>query len=138
MNKKKIIIGVCAFLILLVGIIITSVIVLNNNRTNEEELKKEITKLGKDVYENNYYQVIGSDDESRASNLSLYKDTGIKFNLDNLATMSSLEEDKVLDKFVNSKTGEKCDAKKSRVIIYPKESYKQKDYTIEVELECGF
>ena len=39
---------------------------------------------------------------------------------------------------VNDKTKEECDRNSSMVIIYPKDPYGQKDYTIDAILVCGF
>ena len=49
-----------------------------------------------------------------------------------------LSIEKIIDKFVNSKTKKECDKLSTRVIIYPKSPYEKDSYNIKTELICGF
>ena len=70
--------------------------------------------------------------------LEKYKDIGIKVSLDNLSRYKKDDMDDILKQFVNDKTKEECDRNSSMVIIYPKDPYGQKDYTVDAILVCGF
>ena len=126
------IIGVVVIVVLIVlGLIF---FVFNDNK---KQLTKELENVGKNFYENYYYDKVGKDEKERPSLLSKYSTRGIKVDLENLAS-SSGNKDELLNKFVNKKTKEKCNEINTKVTIYPKDPYGRKDYTIEVELDCGF
>lgn len=126
-NKYKIVIA-CIFVIVIFAIFIP---VSFSVKGQEQKLAEELKKVTANFYENTYYNQIGNDDGTRLSFLSKYASTGIKINLENLARTTN-NTDEILKKFNG------CNAKNTKAIIYPKESFGQKNYTIEVELDCGF
>ena len=138
LNKKKIfIIGgvVLALILLIVGLVI---LVPKFTYNQEKELTKELKDLGKSFYEDYYYNGLAKTDEEKIEFVSRYKDLGIKVSLSNAARVKVNETDEILKKFVNKKTGEDCDADSSMITIFPKEPYGVKDYSINVNLVCGF
>lgn len=131
--NKKIIMIVSALLVVIV-VLIVGFIFLTGTMSKEKELKKLLEDMGREFYENQYYEKTKPTDEERREFIKSYSKLGIKINLNNLGR---LDGDK-LKEFVNPKTKEACDAEKSKVTIYPTEKYGKKDYKIEVELVCGF
>ncbi len=137
-NKhRKIILIIDGVLIVLMFALLILVVSLNDGGDNKRELEKELEKLGKDFYENEYYPLLSDNAEERANFLKSTEKSGIKINLENI---KSYNKDKGRDtiNFVNSETNEACNLEKTRVIIYPKSDYSKKSYEIKVELDCGF
>jgi len=136
LNDKK-------FLLILGGIVLLAIILialLLIFRTNEGQLKKELKEMGVSFYEDYYYDSLkknyeGNDDGFK-DYLMGFKEQGFKIDLDNLSRVNDMQ-DKLKD-FVNSKTDEECDKLKTNIIIYPKENYGKKDYTMDITLVCGF
>ena len=94
--------------------------------------------MGKDFYENFYYEQVGSTNEERANFLSKYESIGIKINLDNLSRYDNNKNADKLNEFVNKKTNKSCDKVNTKVTIYPKKPYNKTSYKIETQLDCGF
>ena len=123
------------------SVLVVTVLVLGlyatrpEEKNNEEELKKELTKLGKDFYENFYYDLVV--DSNGIDQISKFSTVGIKANLNALEKYNS-DNKKIIKKFVNSDTEKKCNKDNTKVIIYPKSPYKKGDYKIEIQLDCGF
>ena len=135
-NKKNtvIVLSCVGVLVLIAGIIGITYSLSNND---EKKLTSELEMIGRHFYEDFYYTQIGSDESERTSFLSKYSAIGIKVDLENLArTLDNKDEE--LAKFVNSKTKEQCNTTNSKVTIYPKDPYGQKDYEIQVVIDCGF
>ena len=140
-QNKKIVIACGIGLILIVAIVIIVIVNLDKTEkeiTQEEKLTQYLEDMGKDFYENFYYQQIGKDDESRKAFLEKYKKIGIKVNIDNLSRYKTEENKNKIEAFVNDETGEKCNRENTKITIYPKEPYSQTDYDIELKLDCGF
>lgn len=136
-NKKVLIIaGVVVAIILLV--VILFLIFGGNNKNQSQELSSSLKDLGITFYEDFYYNQIGSNDEERREFLEKYKDIGIKVSLDSLSRHKKDETKQILEEFVNEETGEECDKNSSMVVIYPREPYGKKDYSIDAKLICGF
>ena len=134
-NLKKIV----AFAAVLVLVVVLGVVfAVKNGNSQEKVLSNKLEQLGTDFYENFYYKQIGETKDARAEFLAKFKDIGIKVNLDNLIRHNTEESDELKKEFVNSKTNEACDTNNTKVVIYPKDPYNEKDYKIEVILECGF
>lgn len=132
-NKKRlylIIAGTISFIVIIVLIIILGF------RTNEKKLNGLLEQMGIDFYENHYYNQSDKTETGRIDFVQKFKDKGIKINLDGLRQYPGNEE--IVEKFVNSKTKEKCNTENTRVIVYPEAPFGEKDYRIVVELDCGF
>ncbi len=97
-----------------------------------------VESMGKDFYENFYYEQVGSTDEERADFLSKYESIGIKINLDNLSRYGENKNADEISKFVNQKTKKACDKTNTKVVIYPQKPYNKTSYKIETQLDCGF
>lgn len=106
-------------------------------KDNKSVLTNELENAGKNFYENFYYNQVGSNESEKKDFLSRYATIGIKIDLENLARTSE-NQDELLSKFVNKKTGQECNKANTKVTIYPKDPYGQKDYTIESTIDCGF
>lgn len=138
-NKKTIIVSGIA-LVLVVVAIVGAVFLFGNgsSMSNKAKYEKTLREMGKDFYENYYYERTGKSDEERKEFLSKYSTTGIKIDLENLARYNGESNKEKVADLVNPDNKNVCDAKNTRVIIIPKESYKKTDYEIKLELDCGF
>ncbi len=105
-------------------------------KSNEEELKVKLSELGKDFYENYYYDRMGTDEALKKEQLSKFENIGIKVDLENLSRYENNEE--ILSFFVNSLSGVSCNTENTKVIIYPKSDYNKGSYEMEIILDCGF
>lgn len=132
-RKKTIII----LSILLITVLIFLAVILLFEDT-ENKYKKELESLGREYYENYYYNLIGKTLTEKKDFLIDYTSLGIKIDLDNISRYNNKANKDKVDKFINPKTKKPCDTKNTKVIIYPKENFGKKDYDIKVELECGF
>ena len=131
-NKIIIIIGV---LLVVVAVVLFSVL---NKPSNEKKLKTSLTEMGRNFYENFYYEQVGSSADERSTLLSKFTTIGIKIDLDNLGRYNNGEFSSKIKEFKNNKTDEKCSKTNTKVVIYPKSPYGKTDYTIKTELDCGF
>ena len=107
--------------------------------SQEDKLSKSLTKMGEEFYTEFYYKQISQNKSAAevAENLEKFKDIGIKINLDNLARYKDGANKEEIAKFKNS-NGKECNVQSTRAIIYPKSPYGKNDYTVKVELDCGF
>ena len=137
-NKKFIIIAIAVLAIIILTIILC--VTVKGKSSEQERLTASLKELGVDFYENFYYNQTGTEEKTRTEFLEKYKDLGIKVSLSSLARykQANNSEENVLEKFVNSKTKEACDADSSKVVIYPKSPYGKTDYYIDAILVCGF
>lgn len=136
--NKKVVIMIISIIILVIFASIILFFTLNKSEDESLKLSSSLKDLGIDFYENFYYKQIGKTDNERKEFLEKYKDIGIKISLDNLSRYKKDDMDDILKQFVNDKTKEECDRNSSMVIIYPKDPYGQKDYTVDAILACGF
>lgn len=134
-NKSLIIIIVSVVVVAIIAVIAMLFI---DKKDNKKELEKSLTEMGRDFYENFYYDQVGSSADERTSLLSKFTTVGIKVDLDNLGRYNNGELKDQISKFQNKKNKEKCSKTNTRVIIYPKSPYGKTDYTVEIELDCGF
>lgn len=133
-NKKIVIPILCLIACGIVAIIIFG----RFEGSQEKKLTSKLQEMGKDFYENFYYQQVGSTNEERIKFLKKFETIGIKVNLDNLSRYNLKDSEQVLSQFVNKKNNTNCDKTNTQVIIYPVEPYNQDSYNLEVHLECGF
>lgn len=134
MDKKKIgiIAGAC---VVVIAIVVGLILFLGGS--NEKKLNANLTKLGRQFYEEFYYPSQEKSQSDVKEFVKKFEKTGIKINLENIAKISKVDK-ALVDSMVNKKTKEKCDAKNTTVTIYPEKPYGKSDYKIEVNLECGF
>lgn len=139
-DKKKKMIQICA---IAVGLIVVFAIVLwltrGSNLSLEDSLSKSLKNMGEEFYTEFYYAEVTRDKTTTEISefLSKFQDVGIKVSLDNLSRYEEGKNEKEIEKFKNEK-GTKCNTTSTRAIIYPKSPYGKKDYTVSVELDCGF
>ena len=134
MDKKKI--GIIAGVAVVVIAVVVGLI-LFLGRSNEKQLNANLTKLGRQFYEEFYYPSQEKSQDDVKAFVKKFEKTGIKINLENIAKISKVDKS-LVDSMVNKKTKEKCDVKQSTVTIYPEKPYGKNNYKIEVNLECGF
>ncbi len=134
MKKKNVLILIVVGVVAVLGVALF--LILNN--TQEKKLERSLKEMGRDFYEDYYYDQTGETLEDREKFLKPFKTIGIKVTLDGLSRYNSKENQAKIEEFVNRKTNEKCDTMSTRAIIYPKEKYGKTDYDIKVELSCGF
>ena len=134
MDKKKlgIIIGAA---VLVVAIVVGLILFLG--RSNEKVLNANLSKLGKQFYEEFYYPSQEKSQSDVKEFVKKFEKTGIKVNLENIAKVNKVDKE-LVKSMVNSKTKKDCDKTGSYVIIYPEKPYGKTNYKIEVNLECGF
>lgn len=140
-NKKNDNNGKIKFVIIAIVVILAAVVIgilVSRGGSNEKSLESSLKEMGKNFYENFYYEQVGSSADERTSLLSKFTTVGIKVDLDNLGRYNDGEFKEEISKFKNSKTNDKCNKTNTRVVIYPKSPYGKTDYTIKTELDCGF
>ena len=137
-NKKTIIICCIIFVVIVAVALILIIKPFGKSVTHEGKLTTSLEELGRDFYENFYYNQISKDDEERSQFLEKYTDIGIKINLDNLSRFKSDETEEIKKEFVNDESKEECNLINSMVVIYPKKPYEKTSYSIDVVLECGY
>lgn len=134
-NKKVIIAIVCAVLVVVVAV---AAFFMLGNKSNEKELEVSLIEMGRDFYEDFYYDQVGASADERTSLLNKFSTVGIKVDLDNLERYKNGKFKEEISEFVNKKTNEKCNKTNTKAVIYPKSPYGKTDYKIEAELDCGF
>ena len=135
LKNKRIRIISCSLILLILIVII--VLIILNNTSYEAKLKKELTNMGKDFYENYYYPGLGNIDK-KDEILKNMSTIGIKVNLNNLVTYNNKKNEDKLEMFKNDKTKNECNKEETKVIIYPEKPYNNDNYKIEVRLDCGY
>jgi len=137
LKNNKGFIGIVVGVAILVVLVILGMSLFGSNKS---KLEKELKEMGKNFYEEYYYDSLKNnfknDGEGFKEYLQKYTEQGFTINLDNLNRIK-VNDGKIED-FVNSKTKEACDVTSTNVIIYPKEGFGKEDYSIEVNLVCGF
>jgi len=134
MAHKKITIGTVGTLAC-AALVTTLVVVLTPMET---KIKNKAISIGKDFYENTYYQTIV--EYNNTNNVNLFEErveTGFRFSFAVLARTDD-EYETIISEFHNDQTKEACDLQSSIVVIYPAAPYGKKDYSIGVTLVCGF
>ncbi len=139
-NKKTIIVSGVA-LLLVVIVIVGAVTLFGKSHAlsnKKQQYENTLKDMGKDFYENYYYERTGKNGEERKTFLSKYSSTGIKIDLENLGRYNGQSNKGKVAELVDPDNKNVCDAKNTKVIIMPKEGYGKTDYEIKVELDCGF
>lgn len=139
-EKRNKMILICSIAVVLVIVfVVVFCLTTRNNKSLEDELSESLTKMGEEFYTDFYYVEISKDKTAIeiSDNLSKFKDIGIKINLDNLSRYDDGKNKEEISKFKNE-NGIACDITNTRAIIYPISPYGKNDYTIKVELDCGF
>lgn len=131
-NKKTI--GIIIGCIVIIALIVLAIFAFKN--FNKVNLDKSLINMGKDFYENFYYNQIGKDDAEKKEFLQKYESIGIKVSLDNLERYDSGKNKEEVAKFKNEKTGKECDKTNTMVVIYPQDPYEKTSYRIESILSC--
>ena len=135
MGKKKLLKIIGAAVVVIAGIVVGAILLFGGN--NEKKLTSNLTTLGKQFYEEFYYPSQEKSQEDVKAFVKKFEKTGIKVNLENIAKVGKVDQDLVKG-MVNNKSKKECDKTASYVVIKPKKPYGKTDYTIEVNLECGF
>lgn len=137
LKNKFLLVGI---IILVALLILVPILFLKGDKevNQSQKLSSSLKELGISFYEDFYYKQIGQTDEEKKEFLEKYKDIGIKVSLDSLSRHNKEKTDEILSEFVNEKTQEECDRTNSMVVIYPREPYGKKDYSIDAVLVCGF
>lgn len=141
-NNKVMVVLRILFWILLDCIIVVLLLFGGLNIINKfkiepkNELVTYLEEMGKEFYEEFYYEQVGSSLDEKEEFLSLYQDIGIKITLDTLSKYKGNKFKDMVDKFVNKETNELCDKNITKVIIYPKSPYERDSYKIETEIKC--
>lgn len=140
-DTKKSLIG---YILVAVALIVIFIVVFvltsgKGGKSLENDLTKSLTKMGEEFYTEFYYPEISKDKSAAevTESLEKFKDIGIKINLDNLSRYNDGANTEEIAKFKN-KDGKECNVQTTRAIIYPKSPYGKNDYTVKVELDCGF
>lgn len=135
---KKIVVGALA--LVAVVVVIFAISQSSFGGSNEAKLTKKLETVGADFYENFYVEQISQNktEEEVKTFLGRYTEIGIKVDIENLSRYDEVKYPNLIEEFVNKKGDIKCDARNTKAIIYPKEPFTNKDYTISSELDCGF
>lgn len=135
-DKKKILIVVFGVIVLILAVLLVMKVLSKDNAKNN--LKDTLISMGRDFYENYYYDKTGKNADERKEFLKKFEKQGIKIDLDNLGRYNSNTNKEKLKEFVNPTTEESCNYQNTKAIIYPKGNFGKTDYDIEVILDCGF
>jgi hypothetical protein len=151
---KKVSAGVAAALVIVIGCLF--VIPSLSKPSTEKVIKQKVNDLGVTFYEDFYYKSSGNgDNDKRTEFLSKYQSMGIKVSLENLiryyvttdkykeldiANVDASVTDRVeaLKKAWFEDKNYNCDGDNTKVIIYPKDPFGEKDYKTELVTVCGF
>ena len=140
MKKKLIILLLIVFLIIL-GFLIF-VLIKNFNNKEEKDYVSEFTKIGEETYSEYYYPILLKDKETEASVaefLRRYETIGLTFDLGALRgyaiNTDKNEYTELIKEFLNKNRG--CTEANTMVIIYPKEPFKNTDFTSEIKMGCS-
>ena len=126
-DKSKLIILGGIFILLVVVIIVLSIIFNNNSdKKNTETLEESLNKIGSEFYETKYYTTFQD-----VKQLANFKDTGVNISITNLNVIMPISAD--LKDRLNE---DKCNLDNTKIVIYPKDPYGKKDYSLKVELAC--
>lgn len=125
-------------LVVVVLAVVLGLLVSFGKGDNQNELEKSLKEMGKNFYENFYYEQIGTSADERTKLLSKFTTVGIKVDLENLSRYNDGEFKDEIKKFKNKKTDKSCNRTNTKVVIYPKSPYGKTDYSVEAELDCGF
>lgn len=134
-NKKGLVIGICCAVVVLIVGIGFAISFSNKEDKKQITLNEQMNLLSISWYEKNYYPSVIERDDLGETFLAKYKDIGLKVDLENLyrTELDDSEESNAIKTRFEEK---KCDIKNSRAIIYPQEPYGEKDYKIDIELNC--
>lgn len=106
------------------------------NTVKKDELTLYLEDMGKEFYEDFYYEQLGSTLKEKENFLSMYEEIGIKISLDTLSKYKGNKFKDIIDKFINKETNIACDRTTTKVIIYPTSPYEKDSYKIETEIDC--
>ena len=136
-NKRNIVI--CCIVLGVVVLVAIGLLIYNvffgSEKNVQKNLEIELKEMGKDFYENFYYDLVVKDHGK--DQISKFKDVGIKVDLNNLGRYKS-ENDERVKKFVNPKNNEECSKEDTKVVIYPEDPFEKNNYRMETILSCGF
>ena len=133
-NKKVMVIVLGGIFVFIIAMVSFCFLIPSQEKT----LKNYLEEMGKEFYEELYYDQVGNTENEKKEFLSKFHELGIKVSLDSLSRFHTEQNQNKLDAFVNQKTNQECDRENSKVIIYPNEPYGKGDYNVEIQLVCGF
>lgn len=138
-NKRKSVVAI-TLLLLSVIIIIGVLSILKGSSNTEAKLSKKMEREGAKFYTEFYYDqiTVGKNEEEITSFLSSFEEHGIKIDLENLSKFNSKGSSDLSSEFTNSIREIQCDTRNSKVIIFPESPFKKSDFSLRVELDCGF
>ena len=124
--------------IIILCLLVFGVIKLVNtmNTVKKDELTLYLENMGKEFYEDFYYEQLGSTLKEKENFLSMYEEIGIKISLDTLSKYKGNKFKDIIDKFINNETNESCNRSTTKVIIYPNSPYEKDSYKMETEIDC--
>lgn len=130
-NKKNLlVIGGIAVAIIVVLVLVFTVFGGNKEKEmSQETLENKLEKLGARFYEENYYAGVKA--EGKTEMLANFVDSGIKVDITSIGLLVKIDED-----VKNQLDKDECNYDETKVIIYPKQPFGAKDYTIKLELSC--
>lgn len=129
-NKRfLILLGVIG--VAIIALVVILVITIGNKNEKEEKnvLENNLKDLAAKFYVEQYYSQVKSENELK--DLESFKDNGLNVTITGLKVVLPLGEE--TESLLEER---KCNYDTSKIMIYPKEPYGEKDYTIKVELAC--
>lgn len=137
MKNKVIIIIISVYLIIFA--ILSSILLFKKLDYNKKENRMNdlVASFVKQYYEDDLYNQIGMDFDSKVEALKEYEKNGIHISLYNLIRITNSKKLKELEElFRDPKTDKKCNLNNSEVYIYPNNPYQKEDYKLKIEMEC--
>ena len=136
-SHYKLIFLVLISIIILVLLVFAGIKIINNFKEKpKDELTLYLEEMGKEFYEEFYYEQLGSTKKEKEEFLSLYQKLGIKISLDTLSKYKGNKFKDKINKFINKETNTVCNRGTTKVIIYPIAPYDRNSYKMVTEIEC--
>ena len=111
---------------------------MEGKKTDSENISEYIEKLGKEFYEDYYYQQLKNLKENHMIEdintfLKNYETTGISVTLNQMIELH-FKTEKEINRYLKKY---QCDYETTGFIIYPKSPYEKKSYRLESHISCN-
>ena len=124
--KKLIVLLIVSGTILLATIII-GLIMYFTNESLEEQRINYMQDLGEMFYDKYFNDLLSKDE---ADNVKDFAESGLEVSLESLSLIDASKRDEIDELFTS------CNKGTTYAIIFPKEPFGAKDFTIDVKLDC--
>lgn len=132
-NTKKRIVIIISIIVLIALCALIFFCVTKKDNTKIESNDDIIERIGRDFYENYYIKRLGELTDEKIEKLKRYQNIGIKITIQQLGEFNNYQYKDEIEQILND---EKCKSEEGKIVFYPYEPYGEKDYKIEINLDC--